>query len=80
MEIKSLHRGDCVRLRSGVVVDVARLIEENKRLRAENERLRYRGDGPLVREDGIWFCETCGAEVSEIDRYCPSCGIKFEGR
>ena len=52
MEVKSLHRGDCVRLRSGVVVDVAHLIEENKRLRAENERLRYRGDGPLVKEDG----------------------------
>jgi hypothetical protein len=24
-------------------------------------------------------CEECGGEVKENDKYCPKCGIEFEG-
>jgi len=38
-----------------------------------------KGRSTKEKSSDTWECEECGAEIAEIDKVCPKCGVEFEG-
>jgi len=54
---------------------VAYLLTWPKDAKLQTSGLKKKGEEG--REDVKWYCDECGSEIRESDRFCATCGVEF---